>query len=218
MRVLIACECSGAVRRAFRALGHDAWSCDLQPAEDGSPWHIQGDALKAIAAGCPTDGLPWDLVIAHPPCDFLTVSGNRWFKDGAKAGPGVLVGAARRAAQLDALRFVRAIWESPVGGVAIENPVGRLSTLWRKPTQIIQPTQFGEPHRKGTCLWLRGLPPLQPTHVPGGDLFCPAEPAGVQSVWLMAPSKTRKTDRSRTYAGIAQAMAEQWGGPNSATA
>ncbi len=211
MKILVAFECSGRVREAFRARGHDAYSCDLKPAEDGSPHHIQGDALAAIAAGCPADGRPWDLIISHPPCDYLTVSGNRWFSDDAKAGAGVLTGGARRQAQREALALVRAVWDCACPRVAIENPIGRLSSLWREPTQIIQPMDFGEPFQKATCLWLRGLPPLQPTHVKGGDLFMPARPAGVQAVWRMAPSATRKADRSRTYQAVADQMALQWG-------
>lgn len=206
MKILIAFEKSGRVRDAFRAVGHDAWSCDLQPCEADPTWHIQGDAFDAIG-----NGAHWDILIAHPPCDYLTVSGNAWFSDTVKASPGVLTGEARREARREAVKMVELIWDCGIPQIAIENPIGRLSTLWMPPTQVIQPTQFGEPFRKATCLWLKGLPPLQPTHVPGGDLFLPAEPVGVQAVWREPPGPNRKANRSRTYSGVANAMAAQWG-------
>lgn len=210
LRILVVCECSGAVRRAMRAKGADCYSCDLKAAEDGSPHHIQGDALEAIRAGCPTDGLPWDIVLSHPPCDYLTVSGNAWFSDTVTASPGILTGEARRRAQTEAVAFVRAIWECGVDRVAIENPIGRLSSLWMKPTMILQPTEYGAPFRKATCLWLKNLPRLVPSHGEPGDLFQLPEPEGVQAVWKMGPSATRKADRSRTYDEVARAMADAW--------
>lgn len=204
MKVLIAFECSGVVREAFRRRGHDAWSCDLKPAEDGSPNHIQGDAMPVIRQ-------PWQLIIAHPPCDYLTVSGNSWFLNDAVAGPGILTGGARREAQRAALNMVLGIWDCPCARLAIENPIGRLSTMWRKPTQIIQPFYFGAPHQKATCLWLRGLPPLMRTHVPAGDWFAERQPETIrQTSHLMGPSPTRKADRARTYPEVAEAMANQW--------
>lgn len=193
--MLIGCECSGVVRRAFRELGHDAWSCDLLPAEDSQAYHMQCDIFEALKQR-------WDLGIFHPPCDYLTVSGNRWFSDAVKAAEGIPTGAERRRERERAVEFIRQIWGCSIYKVAIENPIGRLSTLWGKPSQIVQPFHFGDPYRKATCLWLRGLSLLTAT----SNLQ-----TGEQSCWKMGPSKTRKTDRSRTYPGFAKAMAEQWG-------
>lgn len=184
MRVLVACEFSGTVRRAFQALGHDAWSCDLLPAEDGSPHHIHGDALEALGRG-------WDLLIAHPPCTDLAVSGARHFE--AKRADG---------RQDRALDFVRALMAFP-GRFCIENPVSIISSRIRKPDQIIQPWQFGHGETKATCLWLNGLMPLRATDiVPGREA----------RVHRMPPGPDRWKERSRTFAGIAAAMADQWGG------
>lgn len=186
MRVLIACEFSGTVRRAFRALGHDAWSCDLLPAEDDQTHHIQKDAaFVAYWRGKQR----WDLMIAHPPCTHLAVSGARWFKEKAKE-------------QAEALRFVQALLDAPIERIALENPVSVISSRIRKPDQIIQPWQFGHGEVKATCLWLKNLPPLTPTNVVDGR-----HPA----CWLASPGPDRWKIRSRTYEGIAQAMAEQWG-------
>ena len=182
MRVLIACEFSGTVRRAFRDLGHDAWSCDLLPAEDGDRCHLQGDCREWT-------GIGWDLLIAHPPCTHLAVSGARWWVDKAEE-------------QEEALEFVRELMDASVERIAIENPISRISTAIRKPDQIIQPWQFGHGETKATCLWLKNLPPLQPTNIVEGR---------VNRVHRMSPSANRWKERSRTYAGIAQAMAEQWG-------
>jgi hypothetical protein len=195
VRVLVACEFSGAVAQAFRDLGHDAWSCDLVDGEHDH--HIKADVLTVIGGG-------WDIMIAHPPCDYLAVSGNRWFSDTARAKPGVLVGQARRDARDAAVQFVRDLWDAPIPRVAVENPVSRLSTLWMRPTQIIHPWQFGHGETKQTALWLRGLPPLKPTNIVDGR---------EQRIWKMPPGPNRKKERSRTYAGIARAMAEQWGNP-----
>lgn len=186
-KVLVACECSGVVRDAFATRGWDAWSCDLKPTERPGQ-HFEGTILdRRIING------DWDLIIAHPDCTFLTVSANRWFKtDGWRCE-----------AMLQALHFVKAVWRFPAAGLAIENPVGRLSTRWRPPTQIIHPWQFGEPERKATCLWLRNLPPLVPTQI------VPVEDRR-ESVFRAPPSAHRKADRSRTFQGIADAMAEQW--------
>ena len=203
MRVLIGCEHSGTVREAFRDLGHDAWSCDLLPASDGSEFHFRGDLLGHIRGELPG----WDLLIAHPPCDYLAVSGNRWFSDTAKAAPGVLTGQARRDARVAAVEFVKRLWSAPIPRIAIENPIGRLSTLWMKPTQTIQPWQFwsgaeGTGEVKATCLWLKGLPKLIPT--------TPNEPGRHPACWLESPGPNRKTKRAITYPGIAGAMAQQW--------
>ena len=182
MRVLIACEFSGVVRRAFRARGVDAWSCDLLPADDASPYHIQGDVRNVLADG-------WDLMIAHPPCTHLAVSGARWFKD-------------KQAEQTEALRFVQVLMEAPIERTAIENPVSIISSRIRKPDQIIQPWQFGHGETKATCLWLENLPPLRPTNVVSGR---------EARIHKLPPSADRWKLRSVTYAGIADAMADQWG-------
>jgi site-specific DNA-cytosine methylase len=185
MRVLVACEFSGVVRRAFDKLGHDAWSADLLPAEDGSQNHYQGDVFDIADRD-------WDLMIAHPPCTHLAVSGARWFKD-------------KQVEQKDALGFVKALLDLPVGKIALENPVSVISTRIRKPDQIIQPWQFGHGEQKTTCLWLKNLPLLVPTDIVEGR---------EQRIWKMAPSENRWKERSRTFSGIAKAMAEQWGADN----
>lgn len=196
MRVLVACEYSGRVREAFRNLGHDAWSCDLfEDAEDGSPFHIKGDALDAIRFGG-----PWSLLVAHPPCTHLAVSGSRHF-------------AAKRAdgRQQEAVNFFMQLAEAPVDKIAIENPVCIMSSQWRKPDQVVQPWWFGHPEFKATCFWLKGLKPLVATD----RLSPPARGTDDYKAWSkvhrMPPSPTRWKERSRTYQGIADAMAAQWG-------
>lgn len=190
MKVLVGCEYSGRVRQAFRNIGHDAWSCDLLESEDGSPFHIHGDVIPLL-----TDG--WDLAIFHPPCTHLAVSGSRWF-------------AEKKAEQEEALDFVRVLMSAPIPRIAIENPVSVISSRIRKPDQIIQPWQFGHGETKATCLWLKGLKKLIPTHM--GDLFSAEQPKErIHRVHLLPPSPTRWKERSRTYQGIATAMAEQWG-------
>jgi hypothetical protein len=181
MNVLVACEFSGVVREAFREKGHNAWSCDLLPSEDGGP-HIQGDVLGVV-------GLGWDLMIAHPPCTHLAVSGARWF-------------AEKREEQIEALDFVRALLSAPIPRIALENPVSIISSRIRKPDQIIQPWQFGHGEVKATCLWLKGLPRLIPSEIVEGR-----EPR----VHRMPPGPDRWKERSRTFRGIARAMADQWG-------
>jgi hypothetical protein len=189
MRVLIACEFSGIVRDAFAALGHDAWSCDMLPSErDGN--HIQGNVLDVLSDG-------WDLMIAHPPCTHLAVSGARWFKD-------------KQIEQAEALAFVRNLLNAPIRRIALENPISIISSQIRKPDQIIQPWQFGHPETKATCLWLKNLPALAPTDIVSGR---------EQRVWKLPPSPHRWKERSRTLTGIAHAMASQWtkkGGPTHA--
>ena len=187
MRVLVACEYSGRVRQAFRNLGHDAWSCDLhEPAEDGSPWHRAADALRVANEG------GWDLMIAHPPCTHLSVSGARWFKD-------------KLPEQAEALWFVDMLMNrTGIPRICIENPVSIISSRIRKPNQIIQPWQFGHGETKATCLWLKGLPKLLPTNIVEGR---------EARVHRMSPAPDRWKERSRTFLGIAQAMAEQWGNP-----
>jgi hypothetical protein len=203
MRVLVACEFSGVVRDAFIKRGHDAMSCDLLPTEAPGP-HYQGDVLNVIGDG-------WDLMVAHPPCTYLTVSGNKWLKDQPPRKSGALVGEERRKARIESLMFFCILWGCKIPRVAIENPVGVASTLFRTPDQTIQPWMFGHGETKATCLWLRGLPLLQPTHR-NNDLFCAQEPRERdQRLHNLPPSKNRAHLRSITYAGIAQAMADQWG-------
>jgi len=188
MRVLIACEFSGIVREAFRRRGHDAWSCDLLPAEDGSPYHEQCDVRDLI-------GYPhWELIISFPPCTHLAVSGARWFHK-------------KRGEQAKALEFVRLLLDPPRNGgsacrIALENPIGIISTRIRRPDQIIQPWQFGHGETKATCLWLKDLPTLKPTRIVKGRK---------QRVHYASPGPERWKERSRTLQGIADAMAEQWG-------
>jgi hypothetical protein len=182
MKVLVGCEFSGRVRDAFRARGHDAWSCDLLPSENGGP-HIRGDVLRILDVG-------WDLMVAHPPCTHLAVSGARHFA--AKQASGV---------QQEALEFVRALLDAPIPRVALENPVSIISSRIRKPEQVIQPWMFGHGETKATCLWLKNLPRLLPTNIVEGR-----EPR----VHRMAPSPNRWKERSRTFTGIAEAMAAQW--------
>lgn len=181
LNVLVACEFSGIVRDAFIARGHNAISCDLLPSERPGP-HYQGDVRDMLRGA-------WDLMIAHPPCTHLAVSGARWFKD-------------KQAEQAEALDFVRLLLDAPIPRIALENPVSIISTRIRKPEQIIQPWQFGHPETKATCLWLKGLPLLTATAIVEGR---------EGRVWKMPPSPTRWRERSRTYTGVASAMAEQWG-------
>ena len=182
MRVLVACEFSGVVRDAFMSRGHQAVSCDLFLCERPGP-HILGDVRAILSDG-------WDLMIAHPPCTHLAVSGARWFKD-------------RRREQAEALDFVRALLAAPIPRIAVENPVSVISTAIRRPDQIIQPWQFGHGETKATCLWLKGLPLLQPTKNVSGRR---------SRVHHASPGPNRWKERSRTLTGIASAMADQWGG------
>jgi site-specific DNA-cytosine methylase len=183
MKVLIACEFSGIVREAFRQRGHDAWSCDLLPSEIEG-WHYWGDVFSVLAMH-----QNWDLMIAFPPCTHLAVSGARWF-------------GKKKTEQIEAIRFVKALAAANIPRIAIENPIGVLSTKWRKPDQIIQPWQFGHGETKATCFWLKGLAELKPTQiVDGREARVHREPPGPE----------RWKNRSRTRQGIAEAMAEQWG-------
>ena len=180
MRVLIACEYSGTVRDAFRKLGHDAMSCDLLPTDVEGP-HYQGDVFDVINDG-------WDLMIAHPPCTHLAVSGARWFKDKQKE-------------QEEALEFVRRLLDAPIERICLENPVSIISSRIRKPDQCIQPWMFGHGETKKTCLWLKNLDKLVPTDVVDGR---------DQRIWKLPPTADRWKIRSKTYQGIADAMANQW--------
>jgi len=197
VKILVACEYSGRVRDAFRAAGHDAWSCDLLPCDADPAYHIQGDIVPLLGQG-------WDLMVAHPPCTYLCSSGLHWNKrvDG------------RQAKTEAALDFVRTLLSCPIPRVAIENPVGCISTRIRKPDQTIQPWQFGHDASKATCLWLKGLPLLRP-----GAIISPRMVAG-RPRWAnqtdsgqnrLGPSTDRWKIRSETYSGIATAMAQQWG-------
>lgn len=196
LRVLVACEFSGLVRDAFRARGHDAWSCDLLPTERPGP-HYQGDVRDVLGRG-------WDLMVAHPPCTYLSNAGNVWIHR-----PG------RVEAREVAMAFFLCLFEAPIPLVAVENPKGYPSRAFRKPEQVIEPYQFGHPARKPTCLWLRGLPLLA-----GDTEAVPPPPAFRDSTTGRARhftdnwpgTKDRWKNRSRTFPGIAQAMADQWGG------
>lgn len=181
MNVLVACEFSGIVRNAFYKKGHNAWSCDFLESESTGQ-HFVGDVLDFLEDG-------WDLMIVHPPCTHLAVSGARWFKYKQKE-------------QAEALEFVSRLLNAPIDKIALENPISVISTKIKKPDQIIQPWQFGHGETKATCLWLKNLPPLKPTNIVNGR---------ENRIHKMAPSPTRSRDRSRTYQGIADAMAEQWG-------
>jgi hypothetical protein len=182
LNVLIACEYSGEVRRAFEKKGHNVKSCDIIPSDDNSKNHLICDVKDILDQS-------WDLMIAFPPCTFLCVSGARWFKD-------------RIPQQLEALEFVKLLMNVNIEKIAIENPIGVISTKIRKPNQIIQPWQFGHGETKATCLWLKNLPNLIPSNIVEGR---------EQRIHKLAPSKTRSKERSKTFRGIAEAMADQWG-------
>lgn len=227
MKVLIACEESQEVCKAFRALGHEAYSCDIQECSGGHPeCHIQEDVLQVLN---PVDHgnnyLPaiwfstmdgdfyevekWDLIIAHPPCTFLTVAGNRWFNEeryGEKA-------IQRKRDRQEAIDFFMKFLNADCEKIAIENPIGIMSTVYRKPDQVIQPYQFGDRARKATCLWLKGLQPLQPTSIVEPEVIR-FKNGKTDDPWhyntLSLPPKERSRERSKTFPGIAKAMAEQW--------
>ena len=198
MRILVACEHSGRVRDAFRERGHDAYSCDLMPGEPESVYHLQGDVSERLMDG-------WELMIAHPPCTYLANCGLHW--------NGKVVG--RQQQTEDALAFVRRLLEAPIRHIAIENPSGCISTRIRRPDQTIHPWQFGHPESKTTCLWLKNLPKLRPTHwlaperrqANGRPQWENQTPSGQNKI---GPSADRWKQRSLTYVGIANAMAAQW--------
>jgi len=214
MRVLVSCECSGVVRDAFIANGHDAWSCDFKPSERPGP-HLQCDVLTVLDQG-------WDLCINHPDCTFLTISAAWAYTDGPyhqKVKPGTLVGEPRRQARREEIQFVRQLWNAPIPHIVIENPIGVLSAELGKP-QIVQPWQFGDDASKATCLWLKGVPPLQldpaaaclPRFVMHNGKLCKRWANQTDSGQnKLAPSANRSADRARTYPSLARAMAEQWG-------
>lgn len=186
MKILVACEESQAVTIELRRLGHEAYSCDIEPCSGGHPeWHLQQDVIPLLTQ-------KWDMILAFPPCTHLAVSGAKWF-------------AAKRAdgRQQNAIDFFMQFANSDCPRIAIENPVGIMSTVWKKPDQIIQPWQFGHGETKKTCLWLKGLPTLVPTNIVDGR---------EQRIWKMPPSEDRAKNRAKTFPGIAKAMAEQWAG------
>lgn len=180
------------MREAFRRRGHDAWSCDLLPADDGSSHHIQGDALTVLGEG-------WDLMVAHPPCQHMAVSGARHFEAKRKDG--------RQQAALD---FVRALMLAPIPRIAIENPVSVISSQIRPADQTIHPWQFGHPEQKATCLWLKNLPLLRPTNNVHAEMM-ELPRSERERIHLMPPGPDRWKERSKTFEGIAEAMADQWG-------
>ena len=189
MRILVACEFSGIVRDAFRAIGHDAWSCDLLPCEANPQFHLQGDVREHVGEDGRGEYGKWECLIAFPPCTHLASSGARWFKEKQKE-------------QSEAVAFVKWLDDLPIPHRVIENPIGVLSTRFRKPDQIIQPWQFGHGETKATCLWLHNVAKLKPTNIVGGR---------VPRVHYASPGPDRWRERSRTLPGIASAMADQWG-------
>ena len=221
MKVLVACEESQVVCKAFREKGHEAYSCDIQECSGGHPeWHIQADVLPLINGRCKfttCDGQmheiveKWDMIIAHPPCTYLTVTGNRWFnveRYGEKA-------IQRQRDREEAIRFFMALATADCEKIAIENPIGVMSTEWRKADQIIQPFQFGHAARKSTCIWLKGLAPLTPTEIVEPEIYYYTAKNGrvkSDSRWRSQwGSEDRSKYRSKTFPGIAKAMADQWG-------
>ncbi len=207
MKVLIACEESQAVCIAFRAKGHEAYSCDILDCSGGHPeWHIKGECIPLLEQD-------WDLIIAHPPCTYLTVAANRYYnieKYGEKA-------IQRHKDREAAVKFFMEFTNLKCPKVAIENPIGCMSSLYKKPTQIIQPYQFGHTERKATCLWLKGLPPLKPTNIVEPDIIYHKSgrtDSRLHFETLKLPKEERAKMRSKTFKGIAEAMAEQWGNPD----
>jgi hypothetical protein len=189
MRVLVACEFSGTVRDAFIKRGHDAWSCDLLPTENTGP-HRHGNVLEILE-------MDWDLMIAHPPCTYLTISANKWYKpEFAERFP------TRYQDRYKSIVFFMQLMMANIPKIAVENPIGIMSSCYRKPDQVIQPWMFGHGETKATCLWLKGLPKLKPTNIVDGR---------EQRLYKLPPSKDRWKERSKTYQGIADAMADQWG-------
>lgn len=206
MKILVACEESQAVTIELRKLGHEAYSCDIIPCSGGHPeWHLQVDALELLK-------MRWDMIIAFPPCTYLTVTGNRWFNVDKYGERAIQRGKDREFGKQFFMMFANA----NCGKIAIENPVGIMSSEWRKPNQLINPWQFGDPYEKKTCLWLKGLPKLQPTKIvdiPPRKQFDSGKsmPVWYAEAWHL-PKEERAKLRSKTFPGIARAMAEQWAG------
>ena len=205
MKILLACEESQAVTKEFRKLGHEAFSCDILPCSGGDPeWHLQQDVTELLKQ-------EWDMIIAFPPCTYLTVTGNRWFnieRYGDKA-------IKRHADRKEAIKFFMMFANAKCDRIAIENPVGVMSSEWRKPNQIINPFQFGDPFEKKTCLWLKGLPILLPTKIVQPPKRTQFKSGKSHPSWyadaLKLPKEQRTKIRSKTFPGIAKAMANQWG-------
>ena len=209
MKIIVGCEKSQVVTAAFRALGHEAYSCDTSDCSGGHPsWHLRGNVLEYLNNG-------WDLMIAHPPCTYLCVTANKWLKDQPPRKSGALVGAERRQARVEACEFFMALWNAPIDKICIENPVGVMSTLWRLPDQIIQPYQFGHPEPKKTCLWLKNLPKLIPTNVVEPEYHLTKSGKRLPKWYAYADKSKgqhhRAEIRSKTFHGIASAMANTWG-------
>lgn len=223
MKILVACEESQTVCKAFRELGHEAYSCDIEPCSGGFPeWHINNDViplLNGFIGFYTQDGKfhetvynnKWDIIIAFPPCTYLTVTGNRWFDVERYGEKAMQRFKDRQAAYNFFMQFANADCEK----IAIENPVGYISTAYMKPTQIVHPYMFGEPARKATCLWLKGLYPLKPTNVVEPEIIHYKNGKGSDNPWHMGTINLspheRAKERSKTFPGIAKAMAEQWG-------
>lgn len=203
MKILIACEFSGTVREAFRKKGHEAWSCDIIPSDDNSPYHIQGDVMDIL-------NNYWDMIIAHPPCTRLTVTGNKWYKqEYSHRFPNI-----HQEREL-AVKFFMEFANNKCERICIENPIGIMSTRWKKPSQIIHPWQFGHEASKATCLWLKGLPILNPTNIVSKGEFVEFKSGKRMSKWYCDAAKLtpkeREKVRNKTFQGIADAMAKQWG-------
>ena len=207
MRVLIGCEESGVVREAFKRMGHDAWSCDILPTRIAGQ-HYQRDIMEVLDYG-------WDMMIAFPTCTYLTVTANKWLKDQPPRKSGALVGAARRAARVEAIEFFMLLANAPIEKICIENPVGCLSTVYRKPDQIINPWQFGHIEPKKTCLWLKGLQKLEYTDIVEPEYHVTKSGKRLPRWYAYADKSNgqaaRAKIRSKTFQGIADAMAAQWG-------
>lgn len=229
MNIIIGCEESQIVCKALRAAGHDAYSCDVKPCSGGHPeWHIHGDVLAVLCGGNVylQNGTRvfienWDMGIFHPECTYLTITANSWFKDQPARKSGTLVGEARRAARIEAAAFFLKLYNCKIPKIAMENPIGVMSTWLRRPDQVIHPYQYGHPEKKATCLWLKGLPLLMPTnivepefYVASGKKYSPTHYNSKRSLNRLDPlpaGPERSTLRSKTYTGIADAIAKQWG-------
>jgi hypothetical protein len=198
MKILLGCEESQEVTKAMRQLGHEAYSCDLQECSGDKPeWHLQMDIFEAIKLK------DWDIAVFFPPCTYLTISANKWYKDQPKRKSGTLVGEERKVARKEAIGFFMALYNCGIPKIAIENPIGVMSSEFRKPDQVLQPWMFGHGETKATCLWLNNLPKLMATNIVEGR---------EQRLHYLPKTKDRAKLRSKTYPGIAKAMAEQWGG------
>lgn len=195
MKIIVGCEYSQIVTKAFREKGHEAFSCDILPTEGNPDWHHQEDVLEVV------NREHWDMGIFFPPCTYLTVSANKWYKDQPQRESGALVGQARRDARKGAIGFFMALMNLPIELIAIENPIGIMSSVFRKPDQVLQPWMFGHGETKATCLWLKNLPPLKPTNIVEGR---------EQRLHYLPPSTDRAKLRSKTFPGIAEAMSDQW--------